>query len=342
MKYPDVHEHPYLHLFPELKYMASQIERDFPYIPFMDMDRGDRRYSIMDETFSERYNHFDLAATHNGLTYFIYNPWFEQVQYEDSARRVPHLPRTSIDIGRQDGEPYWFGNNSTRGVLAETVAKLLEEAKLPSAEAYPRDWWTQQEPYGEKYIRPESFAPQEWTLDEYIRTGVQYGGPEDDRFEYEQVEFHNIPQVTWEFLDPKLPILRVTAHAEQRLPLVDPTPPKMPKPFDKIPNERAFLAVITSNYYRDVYWGLTMEEVEAKYLEWLNKRTKATALREHETRTNAITRYSVSFVMSLQNRWTSFDDPDRWIVRFGEDLELYFAPPHHVDRGQGKGAQLHS
>ena len=41
--------------------------------------------------------------------------------------------------------------------------------------------------------------------------------------------------------------------------------------------------------------------------------------------------------MSLQNRWTSFDDPDRWIVRFGEDLELYPAPPHHVDRGQGKG-----
>ena len=41
--------------------------------------------------------------------------------------------------------------------------------------------------------------------------------------------------------------------------------------------------------------------------------------------------------MSLQNRWTSFDDPDRWIVRFGEDLELYLTPPHHVDRGQGKG-----
>ena len=41
--------------------------------------------------------------------------------------------------------------------------------------------------------------------------------------------------------------------------------------------------------------------------------------------------------MSLQNRWTSFDDPDRWIVRFGEDLELYLAPPHRVDRGQGKG-----
>ena len=335
MKYPEVHEHPYLHLFPELKYIASQIEQDFPYIPFMDMDRGDRRNSIMDRTFRERHYHFDLAVTHNGLTYFIYNPWFEQVQYEDSARRVPYLPSALRDIGRQDGEPYWFGNNSTRGVLAETVAKLLEEAKLPSAEAYPRDWWTQQEPYGEKYIRPESFAPREWTLDEYIRTGVQYGGPENDRFEYEQVEFHNIPQVTWEFLDPKLPILRVTAHAEQRLPMTDPTPPKVPKPFDKITNQSAFEFDRSTN--GDIYRDLTIEEEKAKYLERLNKRTKATALSEHERRKNAITRYSVSFVMSLQNRWTSFDDPDRWIVRFGEDLELYIAPPHHVDPGQGKG-----
>ena len=232
MKYPEVHEHPYLHLFPELKHIASQIERDFPYIPFMDMSRGDQRYSIMDETFSERHQHFDLAATHSGLTYFIYNPWFEQVQYEETARWGPYLPSASIDMGDQTGEPYWFGSNSTRGVLAETVAKLLEEAKLPSAEPYPRNWWTQEESYWDdkKYMKQESFAPREWTLDEYIRTGVQYGGPRDIRFEHWQLEFHNIPQVTWEFLDPKLPILRVTAHAEQRLPLTDPASPDPSNP----------------------------------------------------------------------------------------------------------------
>ena len=282
MKYPEVHEHPYLHLFPELKYIASQIERDFPYIPFMDMDRRDRRNSIMDETFSEQHDHFDLAATHSGLTYFIYNPWFEQVQYDETEREMPYLPFAGIRVGHQTGEPYWFGSNSTRGVLGETVAKLLEEAKLPSAEPYTRDWWTQEEWDGKKYIKPRSFAPREWTLEEYIRTGVQYGGPEDSRFGYEQVEFHNIPQVTWEFLDPKLPILRITAHAEQRLPLTDPASSEPPKPSEA-------------------------------------------------------TTYSVSFVMSLQNRWTSFDDQDRWIVRFGEDLELHIAPPHNVDRGQGKG-----
>ena len=29
----------------------------------------------------------------------------------------------------------------------------------------------------------------------------------------------------------------------------------------------------------------------------------------------------MSFVVSLQNRWTSFDEPYRWIIRFQEDLQ---------------------
>ena len=202
MKYPEVHEHPYLHLFPELKHMASQSERDISYIPFMSVDS---------DTFHENSKHFDLAGLHNGLTYFIYNPWFEQMQYQHPDRRItPYLPTERKYLGRQDAEPYWFGNNSTRGILAETVTKLLEEAKLPSAEPYPRDWWTQHEYSGQKTMEPDSFAPRDWTLDEYIRTGVQYPGPEDGTgsFKHWQVEFHNIPQVTWEFLDPKLPILQ--------------------------------------------------------------------------------------------------------------------------------------
>ena len=278
MKYPEVHEHPYLHLFPELKHMASQSEYDISYIPFM---------SVKSDTFEGERHHFDLAGLHNGPTYFIYNPWFEQLQYQDPDRRVtPYLSVERKTLGRQTIEPYWFGNNSTRGILAETVTKLLEEAKLPSTEPYPRDWWTEKESQPGR-IDEDSFAPRDWTLNEYIRTGVEYPGPKGSSFKHWQVDFHNIPQVTWEFLDPELPILRVTAHAQQRLPLMNPGSPENPK----------------------------AKEHSLKY----------------------ITRYSVSFVMSLQNRWTSFDDPDRWIVRFGEDLELYLTPPHHVDRGQGKG-----
>ena len=39
-----------------------------------------------------------------------------------------------------------------------------------------------------------------------------------------------------------------------------------------------------------------------------------------------LTKYSVSFVISLQNRWASFDDPNRWIIRFKDDLEAYGQP----------------
>ena len=137
MKYPEVHEHPYLHLFPELKHIASQSEEDISYIPFMNTNS---------KLFDQRSDHFDLAGMiHSGLTYFIYNPWFEQVQYRSVERRVYYFPDDTLYIGLQSGEPYWFGDNSTRGMLAETVAKLLEEAKLPSVEPYPRNWWTQQE-----------------------------------------------------------------------------------------------------------------------------------------------------------------------------------------------------
>ena len=283
MKYPEVHEHPYLHLFPELKHMASQSEYDISYIPFMSVDFT---------TFQADRHHFDLAGLHSGLTYFIYNPWFEQIQYKNPDKRfTPYISLVQKKLGLQTIEPYWFGDNSTRGILAETVTKLLEEAKLPSTEPYPRDWWTEKESRYAQYsrtIEEDSFAPRDWTLNEYIRTGVEYPGPStSSSFKHSQVESHNIPQVTWEFLDPKLPILRVTAHAQQRLPLTNPGSPEHPK----------------------------FKNHSAKY----------------------ITRYSVSFVISLQNRWTSFDDPDRWIVRFGEDLELYLTPPHHVDRGQGKG-----
>ena len=87
---------------------------------------------------------------------------------------------------------------------------------------------------------------------------------------------HITPQVQWEFLHPQLPILKITAHAEQNLPL-----------------------------------DLAGVDIPSHY--------------------DTKTRYSVSFVMSLQNRWASFDDPNRWIIRFKEDLENYRRPPHGLD-----------
>ncbi len=35
----------------------------------------------------------------------------------------------------------------------------------------------------------------------------------------------------------------------------------------------------------------------------------------------SLTYYAVSFVISLQNCWAAFDDPNRWLIRFEEDLK---------------------
>ena len=93
----------------------------------------------------------------------------------------------------------------------------------------------------------------------------------------DSINRHATPQVKWEIIHPQLPILRITAHASQTLPLqVSPLPP---------------------------------QAQDGSETEW-----------DYVRKINAETEYSVSFVISLQNRWTSFDEPNRWVTRFREDL----------------------
>ena len=40
--------------------------------------------------------------------------------------------------------------------------------------------------------------------------------------------------------------------------------------------------------------------------------------------------FAVSFVISYQNRWTSFRDPNRWLIRFEEDFHT-LPPPRGID-----------
>ena len=86
---------------------------------------------------------------------------------------------------------------------------------------------------------------------------------------------HITPWVEWEILHPQLPILKISAHADQTLPLE-------PAGLEKSSPDDAML-----------------------------------------------TKYSVSFVISLQNRWTSFDNPNRWIIRFKDNF--YSTKPWKLD-----------
>ena len=131
MPHPMIQQHPYLHLFPDLEAkLRKQRNSDLEYAP----------HSV----YSHRFK--DISGQRNGLIYFIYNPWFEPV-FTGDRRRIPDnrefdgIHFTASNYTSNGAGPYWFGNNSVRGVLAETVAKLLEEAKLPSTEPAQAMWF---------------------------------------------------------------------------------------------------------------------------------------------------------------------------------------------------------
>ena len=282
VNYPETSEHPYLHLFNKAIDPPPLGSRD------------------------ERWEQFrDQPTLKAYLIHFIHHPWFEPM-YPNYKRLQDINPEWQNEV-----TPYWFGNNSTRGILVETVAALLEEAQLPTAEPYPRGWWLSNQAITNDAPRLKN---REWTIGEFIRTTVSTEDPietrqgslgpcarifneqnerhDDTKFTCpaitDSIKRHTTPQVEWEIIHPQLPILRITAHASQTLPLQ--ILPIRPQAKDG----------------SETGWNYTQ-------------------------RVNAETEYSVSFVISLQNRWTSFDEPNRWVTRFREDLTL----PNVTERNRG-------
>ena len=278
MPHPMIHQHPYLHLFPDLEAKVRK------------QRKGDVEYSPHRES-SHRFK--DISGQRNGLIYFIYNPWFEPVFPDElygyrqpDNRDAPHIFFPESSYISNGAGPYWFGNNSVRGVLAETVAELLEEAKLPSTEPAQAPWF-QKNATGRK-TDLEQVELRKWTMEEFISTSIS----SEDGWRCSGIdeeceilkEFHVTPWVEWEILHPQLPILKITAHADQTLPLA-------PAGLERISEDNV--------------------------------------LRDRRQISNMSTKYSVSFVISLQNRWASFDDPNRWIIRFKDNL--YRTKPWKLD-----------
>ena len=165
--------------------------------------------------------------------------------------------------------PYWFGKNSTRGVLSDALADMMKDAAYPTAQLMPLTWQTGNDLYGQ--LNPgKAVIEYDWKLDEYIRTTVSrhsqdisnirlHGNKRNHTITGGFQRYYIAPEIKWEFAHHKLPIIRVTAQNSKVLPLT------LPGLDDPGPTE-----------------------------------------------------YSVSFVISFQNRWESLDDPDRWVKRFHE------------------------
>ena len=319
MPHPMVHRHPYLHIFPDLEKIAAlQLEEnktgDIEYYPTWNFHSGGSAFQ-------------DLSAGKDRLTYFIYNPWYEAVFDNNTLRYADTgTSHTLREIGyyKRDGTgPYWFGNNSTRGVLAETVAGLLEEAKSPSAIPAKMTWLEGKGSSGDLVLKQVS----DWTIEEYISTTIRAGEPidaeeRDYRGSRDDIESHGNPKVEWEILHPQLPILKITAHASQALPMA---PSEPPRTLDRIPSNKYEDYESYKKTNRRTLRRMTEEEKEASYLERINQGNMS---RWRDGR-DAPTKYSISFVMSVQHRWDSFQDPNRWIIRFRESMGLHW-PPYHL------------
>ena len=309
MPHPMVHQHSYLHIFPDLERIVevqreTGLMRDITYNPLTQNLRAMERNLRHEAEGDNRRSSFsydrleDLTGLKDRMTYFIYHPWFEPVFPNDGTRRVQigELDRAPLGNYELDGPgPYWFGNNSTRGVLAETVAQLIREARKPGVTPAQRVWWNEE---SEKYRTAFPSMTwydhggnwtgemRDWTIEEFIRTTVmseetiqlprdRKSGRTDTKYWNDGINRRQNPKVEWEILHPRLPILRITAHAKN----------------DELPLQ---------NNPEGNYWD-----------------------------TGGSSTYSVSFVISLQQRWDSFQDPNRWIIRFREDMESYW-PPHHL------------
>ena len=272
-------DHPYIFLFPTLKYYLDREQwqlkprSEIPYSPYMS-------HRHVHSNRNHRDTHIGLVEEFrdkNPLVYFIYHPWFDTIPYAPYA--------STFSTGHAEYGPFWFGNNSTRGVLSDAIAQAMTQATYPATQPLELIWHI-----GDTILKPSTRNDRwEWTnwkLDGYLRTAVsRFSGGQSDREWFHKpllehytyigpylTETYQEPVIQWEFLHPELPILKITAENATVLPL-------------------------------------TVGDIERP----------------------EPTEYSVSFVISLQNRWASLEDPNRMLARFPEQAGRLIRIPNRSD-----------
>ena len=179
--YDNVRDHPYLHIFPRLQKEAHEEE---PQLQEDDIAFSFREYTPTDSIRSNK------------------------ERRKNKPVHLQPLVRTGHIVSRQgtySGHHIRFGNNSTKGVLAQAVTEAMEEAKYPTAQPMPTLW-------GKNRIR-------EWRLGDFLRSPAY--ATEDEPYDWFRSRDldHVAPVTHWEFLHPQLPIIRVTSYNTAKLPL---------------------------------------------------------------------------------------------------------------------------
>ena len=355
--YYNLKDHPYLHVFSTLHAAVkehgtgplgkplSQPPETLPY----QYRYGDSRGEV------DIHSDNDLNPP-TGISHMLHYPWYEPLMTELFIK-----PRKG-DNPDFPPIPYSFGNNSTRGVLADTVTDLFEMAVQPGIRPQPIHF-----PFG-AHPRHESSD-----LGGYLRTPfppISFTNPTIKK--YEQFPFsHRMPITKWQILHPELPIVQVTSYATTVLPLAQEPPPlsqmtpeQIIERFSRYPHAETVLEPIQRLFWTMANPGIvergggdpityesgqefreaqmiieTWKEQDRKVIPTLahlpeNVRRKHMAEISPRDMDNllsyphSLTHYAVSFVISWQHRWTSFTDPNRWLLRFRDDLQPRLVLPH--------------
>ena len=344
--YYDVKDHPYLHIFSGLhtavKEHAEGTSAPHDYLKY--------RYRYIDRKgdLHQRDRSYNPPM---GVSHFLHYPWFEPFQGKlyfgepnDPQGPLPKYPPI----------PYYFGNNSTRGVLADAVTDLFEQAIQPGVR-----------PHAIHYPRSPHPGHETSDLGGYLRTPM----PPQDKANgiprrYIPYPFsHIMPRTNWDILHPELPIVQVTSYATTVLPLTQEPPPlsqmtpeQIIERFNRYPKAEEILepikitlwtlanpAMVEREGHQPIQFANRQERLEARMvvetwkehnreviptLAHLPENVRRKYLRDVDpddlenliAYPHTLTHYAVSFVVSFQHRWQSFTDPNRWLLRFQDDL----------------------
>ena len=180
-----VENHPYLHMFPDLELLTENTRTEEPdlsgwpdviYAPHATLGEVKRH-----PTGTEYFKPLDP------ITYFIYHPWFEQIDIGNTLGSDVGLNAYRTRVGRHEEKtrselsshrnpylqygPYWFGKSSTRGVLSDAIASMMKDAAYPTTELMPLKWQIGAHIY--EFLHPgETVTEYNWKLDDYLRTTV--------------------------------------------------------------------------------------------------------------------------------------------------------------------------
>ena len=330
----EIKDHPYLHLFPGLQSQVNFFTQEEPYAniiryhPYFNQERFSGGRDYKDQLASS----FQLR---NGIEHFLFNPWYEPIH--PTSLRGSHA---STGLPYRTWGPHWFGKNSTRGVLAKGVTETLRNAVHPEVEYKPIPLSSSDE------------TGPNWTLLNYITTPVLdfQRAPFNLGARNRPHSAFRTPTTKWEFVHPQLPIVKVTSYNTLVLPFLDRDErPSLDRPsrlmkFYKDTRQNSSEHV-QERFCRDIDFTKVPKDLARKYGPCGGTSTSrfkhiestppedlvhllSAAPAEYfdmffpskELNPNSETTFAVSFVIAFQNRWDSFTNPDRWLIRFHDDL----------------------